>query len=125
MNTSPYAAICAEIGILNLLEMRPFTYMYACVVCSLSSHFPSFLPLRQPRAQRWAGFSLFFPSNYHAKANIFLSNLGVMLFQVRVMNKLVQTLHMSKLMQERGGLMSCQGLRGEEQHQVSQQRCGV
>lgn len=43
----------------------------------------------------------FFPSNYHSKENIFLSNMGVMLFQVWVMNKLVQTLHVSELMQKK------------------------
>ena len=105
--------------------MRPFTYMYACLVCSLSSHSPSPLPLRQPRAHRRPAFSFFFsPSNYHSKEDIFLSNLGIMLFQVWVMNKLVQTLRVSELMQKKttdwwwvGVVGVWEG--GKEQHQVN------
>ncbi len=105
--------------------MRPFTYMYACRACSLSSHSPSLLPLRGPSAHRRLTSRFFSPSNYHSKENIFLSNLGVMLFQVWVMNKLVQTLHVSVLMQKDHRLRvggCCRSLGEKDQHQVSQQR---
>lgn len=44
--------------------------------------------------------ALFFPSNDRLKENIFLSNVGVMLFQVWVMNKLGPTRHVSELIQK-------------------------
>lgn len=72
--------------------------MYASLVSSLSAHSPSLL-LRRPRAHRRAVFS-FFPLATTIQKNIFLSNLGVMLFQVWVINKLGQTLHVSELMQK-------------------------
>lgn len=85
-------------------------------------------PFETTKSSQTADFSLFFPSNYHSKENIFLSNLGVMLFQVWVMNKLVQTLHVSALMQKDDRLVvggCCRSLGEKEQHQVSQQRCSV
>lgn len=42
------------------------------------------------------------------------------------MNKLVQTLHVSELMQKDDKLVMggfCQGLGGKEQHQVNQEKC--
>lgn len=109
---------------MHLLEIRTFTYSPSmhgwCAASALT------LPMRRPRAHRPAGFSIFFPSNYHSNKNIFLSYMGVMLFQVLVMNKLVHTLHVSELMQKDDRLVvggCCQGLGGKEQHQVIQQRC--